>query len=134
MTKAEEKRASQLLFLTGSCGYPALELLWRGRTHYSMALAGGVCMVLIYKVCCERLGNRKISIRCLAGSGIITGVELAVGLVFNGLLGQQVWDYSNMPLNLMGQICLPYSMLWCGLSLPAMALCKVCAKSKLVSG
>lgn len=119
-----------LIFLTGSCAYPTLEMIWRGRTHYSMALAGGVCLYLINKVCCEKMQGKHISSRCVAGSAIITGIELATGLVFNDLMGCNVWDYSNMPMNIMGQVCLPYSLLWCGLSLPAMALCEICKKTQ----
>lgn len=133
MKKADRRKKNELLFLTGSVGYPALELLWRGRTHYSMALAGGICLILIDQVCCEKMRNRRIGSRCLMGSAIITGVEFSVGLVFNDLMGLNVWDYSNMPLNIMGQICLPYSLLWVGLSLPAMALCNACKKSKILS-
>ena len=119
-----------LIFLTGSCAYPTLEMIWRGRTHYSMALAGGVCLYLINRVCCEKMRGKRISSRCVTASAIITGVELATGLIFNDLMGCNVWDYSNMPMNLMGQICLPYSLLWCGLALPAMALCEICKKSE----
>ncbi len=133
MKQSERRMQNELLFLTGSCGYPALEILWRGRTHYSMALAGGLCMVLINKVCCEKMQGKRIASRCFAGSAVITGVEFTVGLVFNCLLGLDVWDYSNMPLNVMGQICLPYSLLWCGLSLPAMALCDACKDVKILS-
>lgn len=122
-----------LIFLTGSCAYPTLEMIWRGRTHYSMALAGGVCMYLINKICCEKLHKHSIYERCAAGAAIITGVEFAAGVIFNGLLGMNVWDYSDMPLNVLGQICLPYSILWVGLSLPAIALCNVCKKSKILS-
>ncbi len=113
-----------LIFLTGSCAYPTLEMIWRGRTHGSMAVAGGACLYLIHKVCCQRLGGRSLSLRCLAGSGIITGVELVTGLIVNRGLGLGVWDYSGVPLNLLGQVCLPYSLLWFGLTLPAMALCE----------
>ena len=63
-----------LLFLTGSCLYPALEMAWRGRTHSSMALAGGVCMVLINRICCERMEKKSLAAKCAAGSLIITGV------------------------------------------------------------
>lgn len=114
-----------LLFLTGSCAYPTLEMLWRGHTHYSMALAGGVCLPLINRVCCGSLRRRGLALRCLAGSAIITGVELCTGLIVNGLLGFDVWDYSGVPLNILGQVCLPYSLLWCALTLPAMALCEL---------
>ena len=114
-----------LLFLTGSWAYPAIEMLWRGETHSSMALAGGICLCLINHICCGVLEDNNICSRCLAGAGIITGVELVLGLVLNCLLGFDIWDYSNVPLNLLGQVCLPYSLLWLGLSLPAIALCEL---------
>lgn len=132
MWKKKQTKTNELLFLTGSCGYPALELIWRGRTHYSMALAGGICLVLINRVCCDKMQRNSIFSRCVAGSAIITGVEFVVGMVFNSWMGLGVWDYSNMPLNLMGQICLPYSLLWCGLSLPAMAVCSACKRSRIL--
>ncbi len=58
----------------------------------------------------------------LLGSGIITALELFTGLIVNVWLGWGVWDYSNMPLNLWGQICLPYSLLWVLISLAAIWL------------
>ncbi|MDE6839119.1 MAG: putative ABC transporter permease, partial [Acutalibacter sp.] len=58
------------------------------------------------------------------------GVALAAGLIVNTGLGLRVWDYSKMPLNLMGQVCLPYSLLWFGLTLPAMALCRLCGRAQ----
>ncbi len=114
------------LFLAGSWTYPALEMIWRGKTHASMALAGGICLCLIDHVCCGTLREKSIPRRCVAGAAIITGVELVMGLFLNRLMGFDVWDYSNVPLNLFGQVCLPYSLLWLGLSLPAMALCDFC--------
>jgi uncharacterized membrane protein len=69
------------------------------------------------------LESHSLFTRCLAGSGLITGVELAAGIIVNQVMGLGVWDYSDMPMNIMGQVCLPYSVLWFGLTLPAMALC-----------
>ena len=71
-------------------------------------------MCLINHICCGVLENRNIASRCLAGAGIITGVELVMGLLLNRLMGFNIWDYSNVPLNLLGQVCLPYSFLWLG--------------------
>lgn len=119
-----------ILFLTGSCAYPTLEMAWRGHTHYSMALAGGVCLLLIDHVCCGVLEGHSLFTRCLAGSGVITGVELMAGILVNQVMGLGVWDYSDMPMNLMGQVCLPYSVLWFGLTLPAMALCGLLRESR----
>lgn len=120
-----------ILFLAGSWTYPALEMIWRGETHSSMALAGGICLCLINHVCCDWLGDKNIISRCFVGAGIITGVELVMGLFLNCLLGFDIWDYSAVPLNLLGQVCLPYSFLWLGLSLPAMALCELCRGDSL---
>ena len=122
------------IFLTGTCAYPTLEMIWRGRTHYSMALAGGICLVLIGRICCGKMAESALALRCIAASCIITLVEFFTGLIFNSLLGLNVWDYSNMPLNVLGQVCLPYSLLWCALALPAMALCEAYQRSELLLG
>ena len=89
-----------------------LGLLWRRRTHGSMFLAGGCCFLLLGRI------QRRFSsppARAFVGSAAITGVELLTGLLFNR--GYRVWDYRKMPMNLKGQICLPYSLLWMPVSL-----------------
>lgn len=116
-----------ILFLAGGCGYPLLELAWRGHTHYSMAIAGGLCMCAIHEVCNKRLKHRPLFFKCLAGAGIITGIELLTGLVVNEWLDMRVWDYSRLPLNILGQICLPFSVLWAFLTIPAMGLGTLCS-------
>lgn len=105
------------LFCVGGIGYVLLELLWRGRSHISMFFAGGLCFVLL-----GRLSNRHLSptVKAVLGSGLITGVELLTGLLVNRDFA--VWDYRDMPLSFMGQICLPFSILWMPLSLFGMWL------------
>lgn len=98
-------------FLLGAAGYPALELLWRGRTHWSMALAGGASMLLIRRV--QRTHGPTWRRAAICGAWI-TAIEYACGELFNR--DHRVWDYRRMPLNLRGQVCLPYTLLWCGLS------------------
>ena len=69
-----------LLYCAGGCGYMALELLWRGRTHGSMFLAGGLCFLLIGQL--NRTEPRlPYPLRLLTGAAIITAVELAAGLL-----------------------------------------------------
>ncbi len=106
-----------LLFAIGGTGYVGLELLWRGRSHVSMFVAGGVCFLLLGK-----LNRAKIPLplRGCMGALVITSVELLTGLLANR--DYQVWDYRNLPLNFYGQICLPFSILWVPLSLGAMGL------------
>ena len=50
--------------------------------------------------------------KCLLGAAIITAVEFVFGIIFNLYLNMNVWDYKGVPLNILGQICLPYSILW----------------------
>lgn len=49
-------------------------------------------------------------LKCLVGMLIITGVELLFGLIFNIILKEHVWDYSGVPLNFLGQVCVPFSL------------------------
>ncbi len=105
------------LFILGGIGYCALELLWRGHTDPSMALAGGISSCLL-GIIQQKLRPLRLTYRCILGGLAITAIEMIFGLIFNIYLQQNVWDYSQMPLNLMGQICLLFTVLWCFLSAP----------------
>ena len=111
-----------LVAAIGGVGYYALETLWRGWSHWSMALAGGLCLLLYYPLCTGKPRPRLLL--ALMGSAIITGVELCVGVAVNLVFDLGVWDYSSLPLNLWGQISLLYSALWFLLSIPAAWLCR----------
>lgn len=109
------------LFGCGSVGYAALEMLWRGRTHWSMALTGGTVFVAMAQV--HRVLRRTSLLEdCVAGAALITMSELMVGMVVNAHYHLHVWDYSDQRLNLCGQICAKYMLLWFLLSAPAMRL------------
>ena len=105
------------ILVTGGAGYIGLELLWRGRSHVSMFFAGGTCFLLLGQLQRTRFSP---ALQCLMGAGVITAVELATGLLVNRSF--RVWDYRDMPANFLGQICLPFSLLWIPVSLGAMAL------------
>ncbi len=111
------------VYTLGAIGYGAIELLWRGHTHWTMLLTGGVCFLLIYLVA-TRL-TLPLPLSGLFCAALITAVELLAGLLVNRALGWNVWDYSSLPLNLSGQICLLYSFYWLLLSIPAVALCRL---------
>ncbi len=111
------------LFFVGGSGYVGLELLWRGRSHISMFLAGGVCFLLLGQL--DRT-NLSPSSKCLLGAATITAVELLAGLLFNR--DYRVWDYRKMPFQFMGQICLCYSLLWIPVSFGAMLLHRLLSK------
>ena len=123
------------LFFFGGTAYYAIELLWRGHSHPSMIACGGTCFVLLYLL--SFVGNSVKSsavapllptLRAALGALCITATELAFGVVLNLGLHLNIWDYSAMPLNFMGQICLTFSLLWFLLSLPIIKLCNVMEK------
>lgn len=109
------------VFTGGGLIYGMLELLFRGRTHWSMLIAGGVCSALIYAVNAHfRIPLHR---KWLLGGVMITTVEFIAGCIVNIRLGWQVWDYSAHPFHIMGQICPAFFALWYLLSIPAVWLC-----------
>lgn len=110
-----------IFFAAGGCSYVGLEFLWRGWSHSSMFLAGGSCFLLLGQLQ-KRTAHLPLAYRGFAGAGIITGIELLTGLLANRDF--RVWDYRNMPGNFLGQICLPWSLLWIPVGLGGMYLYK----------
>ncbi len=111
-----------LLFFVGGYSYCGVELLFRGYSHMSMLIAGGICFILIGLL--NEAFPQKIAIisQMVISAVIITVVEFIAGLVVNVWLGLKVWDYSELPYNFMGQICLLYTFIWFILSLAAILL------------
>lgn len=107
-----------LLFLIGGKLYTWVELVWRGRTHWSMFILGGLCFLII-GLLNENIipWSMPIWVQSLIGAGVITVLEFMVGCVVNLWLGWNVWDYSGLMLNILGQVCLPFTILWVILSL-----------------
>lgn len=115
------KRLRELLiFSLGGGAYVLVELMWRGRSHVSMFLLGGLCFWLIGRL--DRRGPVPLLVQACQGACLVTALELGMGLVVNRWLGLGVWDYSALPCNLLGQICLYYFVLWIPLSAGAVLL------------
>lgn len=111
-----------VLFL-GGAGYGLIELCWRGHTHWTMVLTGGVCLLILYRV--NQLWQGEFLVfRCIKGAILITCVEFVVGLLVNRLLHWAVWDYSGAVGNLLGQVCPLYFLLWYFLCYPISGLTK----------
>lgn len=105
-----------ILFLIGGALYCFIEILWRGHTHWTMGVVGGLCFIIIGGLNNYLPWNMKIWKQAIIGSLVVTGCELIFGIILNLFLNLHIWDYSNMPLNIMGQICLPFTILWVFLS------------------
>lgn len=104
------------LFLFGGFTYFYMEILYRGFSHFSMILCGGFSLIL-----CGLLNQSKhihlpLYVQMLFSACIITLLELFTGYIVNVRFHLNVWDYSNLPYNFYGQICLGFSALWFFLS------------------
>ncbi len=116
-----------LVFLTGCFVYSLLESASRGFTHWTMTLTGGLILTILYEMH-VRLTGTPLWQKCLIGSVIITSVEFTVGVIVNIILRWNVWDYSDMPFNVLGQICLPFTVLWFFLCIPAYYVCRTISR------
>lgn len=110
------------IMLCGGAGYSLLEILWRGYTHWTMTLTGGAALLCIYAML-DFFSQGTLLQKCLLGSVMITTLELMVGTLVNLYFEWHVWDYSTMPWNFFGQICLQYTAYWFLLCLLLVPLC-----------
>ena len=115
-----------LVFMLGGVAYAMIEILFRGHTHWSMVLTGGACVLTMYM-----LSGWLMTVPLLIGASacacIITFYELCVGLLVNVRLGWNVWDYSDMPYNVLGQICPTFTAIWFLLCLMILSIVKLFA-------
>lgn len=117
-----------LLFILGAVGYAAIEIIWRGRTHWSMMIAGGLCFIL-FSMVAEMLNGKSLLVKAAMCAVGVTAIEFIFGVVFNIWLKMGVWDYSNVPFNIMGQICPMFSLLWVGVAIAFLPLADAINKS-----
>ncbi len=110
--------------VTGYLGgmiYVGLELLWRRWSHGSMFLVGGICFLLIGLIP-RLLPSVPELMQAVLGACAVTATELISGLIINDALKLHVWDYSAMPYNFLGQVCMSYFFLWIIVSWMALEL------------
>lgn len=111
-----------ILWLIGGLIYILIEMLWRGRTHWTMFILGGICFVGIGLINELRSWQMPLYQQTLISAVLITVMEFITGCTVNLLLKWEVWDYSNIPFNILGQICVLFMLLWIILSVVAIIL------------
>lgn len=110
------------LAAAGGLLYLLIELAWRGRSHWTMFLLGGLCFLALGLINEILPWETPLWKQMLIGACIITVLEFFTGCIVNLWLGWEVWDYSAMPGNLLGQICPQYFVLWLPVSLAGIIL------------
>lgn len=107
-----------VLFLIGGAIYTCLEVLWKGQSHWTMFILGGGCFVLLGLLNEFKIPWHWCLLRqAVVGASIITVFEFITGCIVNLWLDWKVWDYSNLPFNILGQVCLYFFFLWILLSM-----------------
>lgn len=108
-----------VLAVIGGAIYVGIEMLWRGHSHPSMFILGGLCFVSIGLI--NELFPWELGIvwQALIGGTMVTCLEFITGVIVNIWLKLGVWDYSGLPLNILGQVCLPFYFAWVSLSVVA---------------
>lgn len=116
-----------LLFLIGGTLYIIIEIIWRKifgshPTHWTMFLLGGLAFVFIGLINEYLSWETSILIQCLIGTFGVLLLEFIFGCVLNLWLNLNIWDYSSVPFNILGQVCLPFAFAWYFLTAIAIVL------------
>lgn len=109
---------SMLLWVWGGTVYFLLEVGFKTLTSHPERISWTMLVLaILLTVPVERCGAElpwecPLWIQALTCASLVTVVELVAGLVLNVFLGLNIWDYSNLPFNLWGQICPQYVAVW----------------------
>lgn len=116
MRKIINKSIEYLFFwILGGCMYYSFELLFRGFSHWSMFVLGGICFVFFFiqgKMVHWNDPLWRQILRCVV---FVTSLEFITGIIVNKWMHWNVWDYSRLPFNIFGQICVPFMIIFSGL-------------------
>lgn len=104
------------VFIVGALTYGLIEISVRGFSHITMGILGGISMAVMHILNDERREGMSFSMQIGISALFITAIEFLAGEILNVLLKMNIWDYSDMPLNFDGQICLPFVVFWILLS------------------
>ena len=118
MTRAGRWVLSMLLWVWGGTVYFLLEVGFKTLTSHPERISWTMLVVaVILCIPVERCGAElpwgcPLWLQAAACSALVTAVELVAGVVLNLWLRLGIWDYSHLPLNLLGQICPQFALVW----------------------
>jgi len=104
-----------LVYLNCEVAFSAIKsLAWslKGDTSLWMAPVGGACGLILSFLHRRIKYGASYRLSVLLGALSITLVEFTSGCILNLWLGFDIWSYKGLPLNILGQICLPFTLLW----------------------
>jgi uncharacterized membrane protein len=112
-----------IIFCIGFTIYQSIEGIFKmvvpnmGAESFLMGIIGGLALLLIGGINNKLSWNMPIWLQSIIGGVCILGTEFIMGLILNKwlcpLLNKPlIWDYSNFPGNIMGQICPQFFIAW----------------------
>ena len=110
------------LFLLGGALYYGLEMAYRGFSHWTLFLLGGACFLYASMQNEKEQWDTPLWLQLAKVEAVVVVGEFLVGCVVNLILGWNVWDYSDLPFQIMGQTSLEYILLFLPLCLLAILL------------
>lgn len=119
---------SGLLWVFGGTLYFYMEVMWKTLNSRSESISWTMLtLAMILCIPLERFGselpwNCPLLLQASICTVAITATEFIAGCILNLWLGLGIWDYSNVPFNILGQVCLAFSGVWFALSIFAIIL------------
>lgn len=115
--KRVTKKCSEYLFLwtLGGCIYYSIEIVFRGFSHWSMFVLGGMALCFCTFQGQTMHWSEPLWKQIIRAVIFVTALEFTTGIIVNKWFRLEVWDYSDQPLQLWGQICVPFMILFSGL-------------------
>lgn len=118
---------SLFLFFVGFTAYLAIEVCFKsamshgglGCSHPLCGIMGGLSFLIFDQFNNELSWHLDLLLQGMLGACVVTLLELTVGLWDKYFLHIGMWDYSGIPFNYQGVICLPFSLIWIGVAMIA---------------
>lgn len=118
MTAVGKRILSMLLWFWGGTVYFLIEVAYKTVTGAPERISWTMLVLAIF-LCfpVERAGAElpwecPLWLQSAVCAALVTVAELVAGLILNIWLKLGIWDYSGIPFNLWGQVCLPFSLAW----------------------
>ena len=78
-----------------------------------MFVLGGICLLFCAKQGLWTGWREPLWKQVLWCTIFVTAAEFITGMIVNQWLGWNVWDYTGRKWQLFGQICLPFTIIFC---------------------
>ena len=120
--KAKKISEYAFIWFSGGIAYYIVEFLFRGFSHWSMFMVGGTVFLFCTYQAVEMQWSEPMWIQVIRATIFAAALEFVSGIILNKYFHLSIWDYSDQPLQLWGQICLPFTILFSGLIVVAIPL------------